>query len=147
MVWQKPTQYSKAIVFQFKNVQNKNIYIYFLNMLNGLQKASVKWSISYHINNQGFHSHQLFWPFRYEFLSLENVQEKHCLLSGSYLAALPAFPRASTEEFGEGKDRVLTPDSWDAYEKNNFSRPRLLHLPTHRQKTKLLNLKYLVFLN
>ena len=112
----------------------------------------VKWSIFYHINKQGFHSHHLCWPFRYEFLSLENAQEKQCLLSGSYWAALPTLPRTSTEEFQEGKDRMLTPDSWDAYEMNDFSRPRLLYLPINTKKkkkknTKFLNLKYLVFLN
>ena len=34
------------------------------------------------------------------------------------------------------KLRILTPDGWDAYERNDFSEPRLLHLPIH---TKALN--------
>ena len=29
--------------------------------------------------------------------------------------------------------RTLTPDSWDAYESDGFSKPRLLHLPMHRK--------------
>ena len=28
-----------------------------------------------------------------------------------------------------GKHRMLSPDSWDAHERNDFSKPRLLHLP------------------
>ena len=114
-------------------------------MLNGLWKASVKWSIFYHINKQGFHSHHLCWPFRYEFLSLENAQEKQCLLSGSYWAALPTLPRTSTEEFQEGKDRMLTPDSWDAYEMNDFSRPRFLYLPINTKKKNKKTLNSLIW--
>ena len=31
------------------------------------------------------------------------------------------------------KNRILAPDSWDAYERNDFNNPRLLHLPIHRR--------------
>ena len=30
------------------------------------------------------------------------------------------------------KNRMLAPESWDAYERNDFSKPRLLHLPIYR---------------
>ena len=29
--------------------------------------------------------------------------------------------------------RILVPDNWDSYERNDFSEPRLLHLPIHRK--------------
>ena len=31
------------------------------------------------------------------------------------------------------KHRILAPDSWDTYQRNDFSEPRLLHLPTYRK--------------
>ena len=34
------------------------------------------------------------------------------------------------------KHRILAPDSWGAYQRNDFSEPRLLHLPIH---SKVLN--------
>ena len=49
---------------------------------------------------------------------------------------LQLLPTAITEDLGEGgceKRRVLAPDSRDEYERNDFSEPRLLHLPTHRR--------------
>ena len=43
------------------------------------------------------------------------------------------------------KHRIMTPDSWGAYQRNDFSKPRHLHLPILR---KALNyLRYLVFFN
>ena len=41
--------------------------------------------------------------------------------------------------------RTLTPVSWDACERNDFSGPRLLHLPICRKV--LISLRYLVFFN
>ena len=41
--------------------------------------------------------------------------------------------------------RILTPDSWDAHERNDFSEPRLLHLPIYRKA--LNSLSYLNFFN
>ena len=43
------------------------------------------------------------------------------------------------------KHRILAPDSWGAYQRNDFSEPRLLHLPI--QSAKFLNLRYPVFFN
>ena len=50
------------------------------------------------------------------------AQEEQCLLSGA---------------INHSPGWALAPDSWDAYERNDFSKPRLLHLPMQR---KALNL-------
>jgi len=34
---------------------------------------------------------------------------------------------------GMRKHRIRTPDGWGAYQRNDFSDPRLLHLPIHRK--------------
>ena len=31
------------------------------------------------------------------------------------------------------KHKILIPESWDAYQRNDFSKPRLWHLPMHRK--------------
>ena len=50
---------------------------------------------------------------------------------------LQLLPMVRTGIWGECEThRILTPDGWDAYERNGFSEPRLLHLPIH---TKALN--------
>ena len=43
------------------------------------------------------------------------------------------------------KHRILAPDSWDVFESNDCSEPRLLHLPIHRKA--LDPLRYLIFFN
>ena len=43
------------------------------------------------------------------------------------------LPTASAEELRVWKHRILAPDGWGAYQGNNFSEPRLLHLPIHRK--------------
>ena len=43
------------------------------------------------------------------------------------------------------KQRILAPGSWGswgAYQRNDVSEPRLLHLPMHRKSAKFLNLRY-----
>ena len=53
-----------------------------------------------------------------------------------YLVAirLQSLPTMSTKEMmGCKKHRILAPDSWDAYERNDFSSPRLSHLHIHRK--------------
>ena len=37
-----------------------------------------------------------------------------------------------------GKHRILVPDSWDAYKRNDFWELRLLHLPIHRKALNFL---------
>jgi len=41
-------------------------------------------------------------------------------------------------------DSWLIPDSWDAYERNDFSKPRLLHLPMQREALNLFTWDNLV---
>ena len=41
--------------------------------------------------------------------------------------------RWAQRKSGCEKHRILAPDSWDAYERNDFSDPRLLHLTIHRK--------------
>ena len=51
--------------------------------------------------------------------------------------------RGSLSKLRMGKHRILAPDSWGAYQRNDFSEPRLLHLPMHRKA--LNSLRHLVF--
>ena len=44
------------------------------------------------------------------------------------------------------KYRILAPDSWGAYQRNDFSEPRLLHLPI-QNRAKFLDLRCLVVFN
>ena len=53
-----------------------------------------------------------------EFLSLRASRKNNVC----YLAAISHSPRLA-----------LAPDSWDAYERNDFSKTRLLHLSIHRK--------------
>ena len=105
----------------------------------------MKWNISCHINEQGYNSHQWIQTFKYEFLRPEGPWDgEQCLQSSScQAAATPYGP--STEELRMWKSnqiksnqiksncRMLPPDSWAAYERNAFSKPRLSHLPIHRK--------------
>ena len=61
-----------------------------------------------------------------------NTEGKECLPSSSHqTAATPSGePQGSS---GCEKHRILAPDSWDAYQRNNFSELRLLHLPIYRK--------------
>ena len=83
-----------------------------------------KWSISCYISKQGCHSHPWFQPSKCEFLSPKSTQEEQYLQSSS----------CSLWVSTEGKCRILAPDCWDAYEGNDFSEPRLLHIFIHRKE-------------
>ena len=52
-----------------------------------------------------------------------------------HLAAIRLKPRpiVSPEETQDVQDRVPAPDSWGAYQEDDFSEPRLLHHPTYRK--------------
>ena len=39
-----------------------------------------------------------------------------------------------------GKHTIVVPDSWGAYQRNDFSEPRVLHLLVHKKSTKCLNI-------
>ena len=61
-----------------------------------------------------------------EFLSPKGTQEGE-----EYLWSTPySEPQGSS---GSEKHRRLAQDSWDMYERNDFSEPRLLHLPIYRK--------------
>ena len=66
-------------------------------------------------------------------------------------AAKPSATAATTTGHHEGirmeRRRILAPGIWDAYERNDFSEPRLLHLPIHRKALNFINLRYMVFFN
>ena len=38
-----------------------------------------------------------------------------------------------TRDVKKQRSRMLAPDSWDAYERNDFSEPRRLHFPIHKR--------------
>ena len=47
-------------------------------------------------------------------------------------AAAPS-PRVHLRGLRMRRHRTLAPDSWGTYQRNDFSEPRLLHLPIHRK--------------
>ena len=51
---------------------------------------------------------------------------------GHYVISHCGHPRLCTLRFRMEKNRILVP-SKDAYQENNFNKPRLLHLPIHRK--------------
>jgi len=65
----------------------------------------------------------------YELVSPKGTQEEHLRRSSHQTSATPYGEEAPDIK----KHRMLAPDSWDAYERNDFSEPRLLHLPIHRK--------------
>ena len=60
-----------------------------------------------------------------EFLSPKGTQERECLWSSSNQTIAPPYSE-SQESSRCGKHRILDPDSWDTYERNDFSGPRFL---------------------
>ena len=60
--------------------------------------------------------------------------------SGRRISAWSGSHRAVATPYGENwrtqdvkNHRILAPDSWHEYERNDFSEPRLLHFPIHRK--------------
>ena len=45
----------------------------------------------------------------------------------------PPLQRCTLRRLRMRKHRILAPDSWGAHQRNDFSEPRLLHLPIHRK--------------
>ena len=62
--------------------------------------------------------------------ALQGAQEGKGHLAATRLQPLPM---GSLEELRVWKCKLLTPESWDAYERNDFSEPKLLHLPIQRK--------------
>ena len=68
---------------------------------------------------------------QWEPLNLKEIRKKSiCHLSA---IRLRPFPTVSYEELRMWKHRILAPGSWDAYQRNDFCEPRLLHLPVNRK--------------
>ena len=96
-----------------------------LSMRNGLLPAM---SV-----NKGCHSHQRLQPQPKVtwWAPRELRKEKNTC----HLAAirLQPRPRLSPEETPMWKHWILALESWGAYQRNDFSEPRFLHLPMHRK--------------
>ena len=94
-----------------------------------------KRSISYHISKQGCQS-SVIAVLQWEPLNLKEIRKKNiCHLSTIRLHPLPTV---SPEELRMWKHRILAPGSWDAYQRNDFSELRLLHLLVHRKALNFL---------
>ena len=75
-------------------------------------------------------SHHVWWAGEH----WRNSGRKEYLLSSSHQTAATPYG----EPWGNSgrENRILAPDSYGAYQRNDFSEPRLLYLPIHK---KLLN--------
>ena len=49
------------------------------------------------------------------------------------LQPLQSLPTVHIEGIQDGEKQDMTPESWGAFQRNDFSEPSLLHLPTHRK--------------
>ena len=96
---------------------------------------SEKCSISCSISKQGCHHHQWFQPSRA--VRKENI----CMIWQSSGCSHSLQGELKNSWCEQSQD--TGPDSWDEYERSNFSEPRLLHLPIRRKA--LNSLRYLVF--
>ena len=74
---------------------------------------------------------------RGDMTSKMSVNKKECCLPSCYQPLQPAW-KVRWGEFRMEKNRILTLESWDAYQRNNFNEPRLLHLPIYRKALKSL---------
>ena len=88
------------------------------------------WDTFCHISKQGCHSHhQLQPPWMWVGQLWRNSGRKELLPSSSCQTATTPYGELRGNSGCE--KRVLAPDSWGAYQRNDFSEPRLLHLPMH----------------
>ena len=124
----------------------------FLHALGG-QVFFTLWNenISCHINKQKCHSHQRYLASSCEW-GLPKLRSRGCSHPPTPQmaedAAIPPTPQVIAEEWGECKEQgelgnKIGPDSWSAWEKNECSEPRGLHLPIHRMLNSLTG--YLIF--
>ena len=94
------------------------------------KRKKQKRNIFRHVRKQGFH-HQL------QPSNLTPWAPKEHKTNTSDLAAIKPqpLPTVSPEErkLWTETQRILAPDSWDAYERNDFSESGLLHFPIHRK--------------
>ena len=69
----------------------------------------------------------------------EGTQEKKKIYPPSSSHSIVATPYGEPWGNSGCEKWILAPDSWDAYQRNYFSEPRLLHLPIHRKAINSLN--------
>ena len=60
--------------------------------------------------------------------------------------ALSHLSVCALRRFRMEKSRIVALDSWGIDQSNDFSEPRLSHLPKHRKAAKVINLRHHVFL-
>ena len=65
--------------------------------------------------------------------ALQSTQEGKEHLCDMAVIRLQPLTTGSPEELRRWKHRQLASESWDAYERNEFSEPKLLHLPIYRK--------------
>ena len=87
--------------------------------------------------NRKCHSHQLFLASECQWV-LPKLQSSRCCLPHS-----DCWGARGMQEARWTRKQDVAPDSWSAYEGNEFSEPRGLHLPIHRILNSLT--WYLVF--
>ena len=99
--------------------------------------GSEKWNISCHISKQMMSQSSMIVALQHELVNPEEMEcWKEYLPSSSYQTA--ATPRSHSlwwdlKKLRMWKYRTLAPESWGAYQRNDFSEPRLLHLLIHRK--------------
>ena len=83
--------------------------------------------------NNGCHSHQQLYPqLMVSWWALRKLRKEKntCHPAALRLQPLPAVSPRSLQMWKHG---MLVPESWGAYQMNDFSEPRLLHIPKHRK--------------
>ena len=79
--------------------------------------------------NKGCHSHQWLQPSKVNIWALRKLRAENniCQLASSRLQPFPK--EGALRKHRMWKHRILIPDSWGAYQRNDFSEPRPLHVP------------------
>ena len=86
-----------------------------------------------HISKQGCHHYQRLQPSNVSWWALRELKKENtCCLTATRLQPL-SMVSPEERKFRIWKHRILTPDSWGSYERNDFSEPRLLHPSIHRK--------------
>ena len=100
-----------------------------------------KWNISCHISKQGSHSHQQLHSSKVSQWALRKLRKER----------IPAIWQPSDcnhclwwalRKLRMWEHRILAPENWGAYQRNDFSDPRVLHFPTHKKKKALNSLTW-----
>ena len=89
-------------------------------------------NISCHISKQGCHSHQWLQPSNMSWWAWGNSERKR-VSAIEQPSDWSHSPMVSLRKLRMWKYRILSPDRWGTYQRNNFRQPRLLHLPIHRK--------------